>query len=93
MEREMLPKPSATVYVFGVKRPKDSEPWYVAFENQRFADNYPHRCTAVTAVLLYDRESQDSATPNPQRGSPPFPEAEAAGGGSNSPDVSGTQTV
>jgi hypothetical protein len=27
------------------------------------------------------------AEPNPKRGSPPFPEAEAAGGGSNSPAV------
>lgn len=47
------PEPFATVYVFGVKRPIDSEPWYLAFTNQEHANRYPHRCTKVTAVLLY----------------------------------------
>lgn len=31
--------------------------------------------------------------PNPKRGSPPFPEAEAAGGGGNSPDVSNAHSA
>lgn len=51
-----MPISCATVYVFGVKRPKDSEPWYLAFKSQGLAEAYQHRCTAVTAVLLYERE-------------------------------------
>lgn len=50
------PEPCATVYVFGVKRPRDSAPWFLAFTDQQLADRYPHRCTAVTAVHLYDPE-------------------------------------
>lgn len=34
-----------------------------------------------------------SPEPNPKRGSPPFPEVEAAVGGSNSPDVSNTPSA
>lgn len=56
-----IPEPYATVYVFGVRRPQDSAPWYLAFMNQAQAEGYPHRCTGVTAVSLYGRQSADSA--------------------------------
>jgi hypothetical protein len=48
-----IPKELATVYVFGVQRKTDSEPWFLAFTNQEQADRYSDRCTEVTAVLLY----------------------------------------
>jgi hypothetical protein len=38
-------------------------------------------CADLRALL------SDTHEPNSKRGSPPFPEAEAAGGGGNSPDV------
>jgi hypothetical protein len=37
--------------------------------------------------------STPSPEPNPKRGSPPFPEVEAAGGGGNSPDVSNAHSA
>lgn len=52
-ERFKMPEPFATVYTFGVKRPRDAEPWFLAFTNQDAADSYEHRCTEVTAVHLY----------------------------------------
>lgn len=49
----LIPDPCATVYVFGVSRPQDSAPWFLAFTDQERADNYPCRSTAVCAVHLY----------------------------------------
>jgi hypothetical protein len=51
-----LPEPKMVVHAFGVQRPQDSEPWFLAFSDRQLAHEYPHRCTAVTAVPLYDHE-------------------------------------
>lgn len=59
-------------------------------------------CTPTFWLIENDREyiitaedvkPSDSPEPNPKRGSPPFPEVEAAGGGGNSPDVSNAHSA
>lgn len=69
-----VPESCATVYVFGVKRPKDSEPWYLAFKDQGLAEAYKHRCTAVTAVLLYERDDSTPHSASPVAGEGRAPE-------------------
>lgn len=60
------------------------------------ADAY--RCGAEEAQneimrRLNELRPADSPEPNPKRGSPPFPEVEAAVGGGNSPDVSNAHSA
>lgn len=43
-----------TVYVFQVKRPIDTEPWPLVFEDSGRAQRAPHRVTAVVQVHLPD---------------------------------------